>query len=62
MCRECNVFSTAGRVRSSRVPNGLGLELISECAEEDEDHPELEEGEVVLGFSVAACRDPAAGF
>jgi hypothetical protein len=39
-----------------------GLEVISKRAGEDEDHPELEEGEVVVGLAVAAGGDPAPGF
>src|SRR5207248_11599741 len=35
-----------------------GLELISKCPCEDEDHSKLEEGEVVGGFAVTAGGDP----
>ena len=34
-----------------------GLELISKRAQEDDDHPQLEEGEVVGGLAVTASRD-----
>jgi hypothetical protein len=37
-------------------------ERVSKCAGEDDDHAELEEGEVGLGFVVAAGRDPAHAF
>jgi len=39
-----------------------GLELISKWPGEDEDHAEVEEGEVVVGFAVAAGGDAAFRF
>lgn len=39
-----------------------GLELVSKRAGEDDDHPEVEEGEVVVGFAVAAGGDAPFGF
>src|SRR5689334_3324061 len=33
-------------------------ELISKRTDEDQDHRELDEGEVVVGFAVATDRDP----
>jgi hypothetical protein len=46
------------------MPLGMsrGLELVSKRAGEDDDHPEVEEGEVVVGFAVAAGADPAQCF
>src|SRR5206468_10132230 len=37
-------------------------ELVSKWPGEDEDHAEVEEGEVVVGFAVAAGGDAAFGF
>ena len=39
-----------------------GLELISKRPREDDDHAEVEEGEVVVGFAVAPGRDPSSCF
>ena len=39
-----------------------GQELISKWLGEDEDHAEVEEGEVVVGFAVAAGGDAAFCF
>ena len=36
----------------------MGQEVISKRPQEDDDHPELQEGEVVLGLAVAAGADP----
>ena len=36
--------------------------MISKRADEDEDHGELDEGEVVVGFAVAAGRDSGSCF
>src|SRR6266576_6009537 len=36
-----------------------GLELISKRPRQDDDHPQLEEGEVVGGLAVTASGDPA---
>jgi len=44
---------------SLRLPSVRGLELISKRPHEDDDHPELEEGEVVVGLAVSAGGDPA---
>lgn len=39
-----------------------GQELVSKCPQEDDDHAELEEGEVGACFAVAAGGDAAEGF
>jgi len=39
-----------------------GLEVISKWLGEDEDHAEVEEGEVVVGFAVVAGGDAAFCF
>jgi hypothetical protein len=44
------------------LSHGRGLEVISKWPGEDEDHAEVEEGEVVVGFAVAAGGDPAFCF
>src|SRR5439155_25309493 len=48
--------------RSRRGTKGWGQELISKWLGEDEDHAEVEEGEVVVGFAVAAGGDAAFCF
>ena len=61
----CTTRSTRrSRRLSKRVPRGhvWGQELISKWFCEDEDHAEVEEGEVVVGFAVAAGRDPSFRF
>lgn len=57
------VTGPPGDVQSAlrgRKQHVQGLELISKCVVEDDDGSELEEGEVGVGFAVAADLDSAA--
>src|SRR6266480_6900836 len=46
------------RPRSVLIRPVRGLELISKRPRQDDDHPQLEEGEVVCGLAVTAGGDP----
>src|SRR6478672_4238825 len=60
--RAREVSDTAANTPNTRHARARCLEVISKGAGEDQDHRELDEGLVGLGFAVAAGGDPAAGF
>ena len=51
-----------GQVRRLFRDSPEGLELISKRPRKDDDHPQLEEGEVIVSFAIAAGADPAQRF